>query len=64
MAWASASDPLPMLAIDIAAGKLATPLPDIQVRRTGYVAVVPQHADPMAILGTFIDWLTAEGRGT
>jgi len=54
--------PLPMLSIDIAAGKLARPLPEIQVRRTGYVAVVPDHADHAPILGTFVDWLVNEGR--
>jgi LysR family glycine cleavage system transcriptional activator len=53
--------PLPMLTIDIASGKLATPLPAIEVRRTGYVAVVPDHADRMPILGVFIDWLAQEG---
>ncbi len=54
--------PLPMLSIDIAAGKLATPLPQIRVRRTGYVAVVPDHADQVSIPGVFIDWLANEGR--
>ncbi|WBO22894.1 LysR substrate-binding domain-containing protein [Sphingomonas abietis] len=54
--------PLPMLAIDIAAGKLTTPLPEIQVRRTGYVAVVPDHAGRMPVIGVFIDWLADEGQ--
>ncbi|WBO23896.1 LysR substrate-binding domain-containing protein [Sphingomonas abietis] len=54
--------PLPMLAIDVAAGKLATPLPQIQVRRTGYVAVVPDHADRQGKLSEFVDWLVQEGR--
>ncbi|MGW8201273.1 LysR substrate-binding domain-containing protein [Sphingomonas bisphenolicum] len=54
--------PLPMLSIDIAAGRLATPLPDIRVRRTGYVALVPQHADGVPMLGGFIDWLAQEGQ--
>jgi DNA-binding transcriptional LysR family regulator len=53
--------PLPMLSIDIAAGKLATPLPEIRVRRTGYVAVTPEHAD-RPILNVFVDWLANEGR--
>jgi DNA-binding transcriptional LysR family regulator len=53
--------PLPMLAIDVAAGKLVTPLPEIQVRRTGYVAVVPYHAGRMPIIDVFIDWLADEG---
>lgn len=54
--------PLPMLSIDIAAGRLATPLPHIHVRRTGYVALVPDHADRVPALGAFIDWLAQEGR--
>lgn len=54
--------PLPMLTIDVTSGKLATPLPEIQVRRTGYVAVVPDHTHRMPILDTFIDWLANEGQ--
>jgi len=54
--------PLPMLLIDIASGRLATPLPHIRVRRTGYVALVPDHADRMPVLSVFIDWLAEEGR--
>lgn len=54
--------PLPMLAIDIASGKLTTPFPDIQVRRTGYVAVVLDHAGRMPVVGVFIDWLADEGQ--
>lgn len=53
--------PLPMLSIDVEAGRLATPLPEIQVRRTGYVALVPDHADRMPVLGAFIDWLAQDG---
>ena len=54
--------PLPMLLIDIAAGRLVTPLPHIRVRRTGYFALVPDHSDRMPVLGAFIDWLAQEGR--
>lgn len=54
--------PLPMLSIDIAVGRLATPLSHIHVRRTGYVALVPDHADRVPALGAFIDWLAQEGR--
>ena len=53
--------PLPMLDIDIAAGRLMAPLPDIRVRRTGYVALVPRHADNVTLPATFVDWLAAEG---
>lgn len=54
--------PLPMLAIDLAAGRLTTPLPEIQVRRTGYVAVAPAYVGRMQIVSVFIDWLANEGR--
>jgi len=53
--------PLPMLEIDLAAGRLMAPLPSIQVRRTGYVVLVPRHADNSTLLATFVDWLVAEG---
>ena len=55
--------PLPMLEIDIASGRLITPLPDIRVPRTGYVAVIPRQADAGTLLAGFIDWLVAEARG-
>lgn len=54
--------PLPMLGIDIAAGRLMTPLPDIRVPRTGYVAIVPPQADAGNLLGGFVDWLVGEAR--
>jgi LysR family transcriptional regulator, glycine cleavage system transcriptional activator len=53
--------PLPMLAADVAAGRIVTPLPDIAVHRTGYVALVPFDADKTSPLKTFIDWLIATG---
>jgi DNA-binding transcriptional LysR family regulator len=54
--------PLPMLEIDIAAGRLMTPLPDIRVPRTGYVAIIPRHADAGKLGAGFVDWLVEEGR--
>jgi LysR family transcriptional regulator, glycine cleavage system transcriptional activator len=54
--------PLPVLQGDVAAGRLVTPLPEIAVPRTGYVALVPFDADKTASLAAFIDWLVAEGR--
>jgi LysR family transcriptional regulator, glycine cleavage system transcriptional activator len=51
--------PLPMLEIDIAAGRLMTPLPDIRIRRTGYVALVQRRLDKAAVTGAFVDWLAA-----
>ncbi|MEC4592066.1 MULTISPECIES: LysR substrate-binding domain-containing protein [Nitrospirillum] len=53
--------PLPMLEIDIAGGRLMTPLPQIQVPRRGYVAVVPRQADAANLLTGFVDWLVEEG---
>lgn len=55
--------PLPMLNIDIASGRLMTPLPAIRVSRTGYVAVIPQRADAGTPVTGFIDWLVGEARG-
>lgn len=52
--------PLPMLRIDLARGRLMTPLPDIVVPRTGYVAVIPRQADPGNLLSGFVDWLVGE----
>lgn len=53
--------PLPMLEIDIVAGRLMTPLPDVRVRRAGYVALAPRHADPAGFLMGFVAWLADEG---
>ncbi|MBP2302393.1 LysR substrate-binding domain-containing protein [Azospirillum picis] len=54
--------PLPMLEIDVAAGKLMTPLPAIRVPRTGYVAIIPRQVDAGNLAAGFVDWLAAEGR--
>jgi LysR family transcriptional regulator, glycine cleavage system transcriptional activator len=54
--------PFPLLDVDLLAGRLVTPLPDIKVRRTGYVALVPFDADKSAPLKGFVDWLVAEGK--
>jgi LysR family glycine cleavage system transcriptional activator len=55
--------PLPMLQIDIASGRLMAPLPDIQVRRTGYVALIGQETDAGGPAARFVEWLAAEGKG-
>ncbi|MFS2008595.1 LysR substrate-binding domain-containing protein [Azospirillum sp. CT11-132] len=55
--------PLPMLDIDIAGGRLMTPLPDIRVPRTGYVALVPRQADAGNLVAGFVDWLVGEAPG-
>jgi hypothetical protein len=54
---------LPMLDIDIAASRLMTPLPQITVPRTGFVAIIPRQADPGGLAAGFVDWLAAEKRG-
>jgi LysR family glycine cleavage system transcriptional activator len=54
--------PLPMLNIDIAAGRLIAPLPAIQVRRTGYVALMAIGADESGPANRFVAWLAAEGK--
>jgi LysR family glycine cleavage system transcriptional activator len=53
--------PLPVLQTDVAAGRLLTPFPAIQVQRTGYVALVPFDANKTSALTSFLDWLVAEG---
>jgi DNA-binding transcriptional LysR family regulator len=52
--------PLPTLDIDVASGRLMTPLPEIRVPRIGYVAIVPCQADAGNLLGGFVDWLSDE----
>ena len=53
--------PLPILDIDIASGRLITPLPEIRVRRTGYVALTPISPDNATLVARFVEWLAAEG---
>jgi LysR family glycine cleavage system transcriptional activator len=55
--------PLPMLGIDVASGRLVAPLPHITVARTGYVAVIPRHAESGNLVSGFVDWLAAEAQG-
>ncbi|WP_042702519.1 LysR substrate-binding domain-containing protein [Azospirillum sp. B506] len=52
--------PLPMLQIDIDRGRLMTPLPEIRVPRTGYVALIPPQADAGTLVAGFVDWLVGE----
>lgn len=54
--------PLPMLDIDIASGRLMTPLPAIRVPRTGYVAVLPRQGDADGVVAGFVAWLAAQGQ--
>ncbi len=53
--------PLPVLQTDVAAGRLLTPFPKIQVPRTGYVALVPFDVSKTSFLTSFIDWLVERG---
>lgn len=55
--------PFPMLEIDIAKGTLMAPFPEINVPRTGYVAIMPRHADAGSLLASFVDWLVVEASG-
>lgn len=55
--------PLPMLEIDIANGRLMTPLPDIRVPRTGYVAIFPRQVNAGSLFDGFVEWLVEEARG-
>ena len=52
--------PLPLLEIDVASGRLVTPLPHIQVQRTGYVALTALDGKTSVPMATFLKWLTAE----
>ncbi len=54
--------PRPVLDGDLQAGRLIAPLPDIQVQRSSYVALVPFDADKSAHLKSFVEWLVAEGK--
>lgn len=54
--------PLPLLETDVRAGRLITPLPDLKVSRTGYIALVPFDADKTAPMKALVDWLVAEGK--
>lgn len=56
--------PLPMLEIDVANGRLMTPLPEIRVPRTGYVALIPRQAAAGNLVAGFVDWLAGEARGS
>ena len=52
--------PLPLLEIDVAAGRIMTPLPQIQVRRTGYVTLTALDAETTGPIPAFVAWLSEE----
>jgi LysR family glycine cleavage system transcriptional activator len=54
--------PLPMLETDIASARLMTPLPNIRVPRTGYVAIIPRQTDAEHLYVGFVDWFAGETR--
>ena len=41
-------------------GRIIMPLPQIRIRRTGYVALAPLDAETTGPLAAFLAWLTAE----
>ena len=52
--------PLPLLSIDVASCRLVTPLPHIQVGRTGYVALTASEVGSTGPVQAFLEWLAAE----
>ena len=52
--------PLPLLEIDVVAGRIMKPLPQIRVRRTGYVALTALDAQPDDSRTAFLAWLAAQ----
>jgi DNA-binding transcriptional LysR family regulator len=52
--------PLPLLGTDVATGRMMTRLPQIRVRRTGYVALTARDAETTGQLPAFLAWLAAE----
>jgi LysR family glycine cleavage system transcriptional activator len=52
--------PLPLLEIDVASGRIMTPLPEIRIWRTGYVALTALDAEKTGSLTAFLAWLAAE----
>jgi LysR family glycine cleavage system transcriptional activator len=54
--------PTPLLADDLASGRLVAPLPEPQVAAAGYCWVLPQARRTDALCVAFCRWLEAEGR--
>jgi LysR family transcriptional regulator, glycine cleavage system transcriptional activator len=52
--------PLPLLETDVTSGRIMTPLPEIRVRRTGYIALTALDAETTGPLTAFLAWLSAE----
>jgi len=52
--------PLPLLDVDLTSGRIMTPLPEIRVRRTGYVALTALDAEKTGALPAFLAWLAAQ----
>ena len=52
--------PVPVLDGELTAGRLVAPFPDIVVKRTGYVALIPFDADKTSSLAAFLEWLLDE----
>jgi LysR family transcriptional regulator, glycine cleavage system transcriptional activator len=52
---------LPLIARDVALGRVVSPFPEIRVPRRGYVALVPHDVDKSPALNGFVAWLVYEG---
>jgi LysR family transcriptional regulator, glycine cleavage system transcriptional activator len=55
--------PLPVLAQDVALGRLTTPFPDIRVPRRSYFVLRPLDAGRSPAMRGFLDWLVSAGAG-
>ena len=53
--------PMPVLAQDVALGRLQLPLPEIRVPRRSYYVLRPLDSDPSPIRRSFIEWLRRSG---
>ena len=53
--------PLPVLDLEVKAGRLLTPFPDITVPRTGFVALIPLEVAGTSVTTGFVDWLVFKG---
>ncbi len=52
--------PFPLLQIDVASSRIMMPLPQVQVQRTGYVALTAMDVEATGPITAFIAWLAAE----
>ncbi len=55
---------LPIIADDLAAGRLVTPFPRPEVTASGYCWILPPRSEPHPVAQAFCDWLEQEGAAT